>query len=75
MPTVTLRFRLPEDVDDLRLAQQGARLAVAVYDFDMWLRSMIKYGAEPINKDGLVDAELVREKLHEMLIEVEAQIE
>ena len=43
MPTVTLRFKLPEEQSEYDLARLGPQMHSVLSEFDQWLRSEIKY--------------------------------
>ena len=44
MPTVTLRFTLPEEREDMQMAVHAGRVHAAIYAFDNLLRARVKYG-------------------------------
>lgn len=62
-----LQFKLPEDQEEFRLAQQGGALQAAVFSFSNLLRSYDKHGI-PENLQTLEDLiEHLREKLRDAL--------
>ena len=56
-----LVFNLPEEADAHHVAVHAMDWALTVWDFDQWLRSVIKYEGK--------DYDIVRDKLHEILDE------
>lgn len=59
MSETILKFTLPEDQDELTLAQRGTDLYCALHDMDNWLRGEIKYHGK--------DLQDVRDQLWEFL--------
>ncbi len=54
-----LEFNLPEDNQEFELATKALKMYSTLWDFDLWLRSEIKY------KDKELDE--VRDKLRELM--------
>ena len=68
-----LEFDLPEDNQDFKAAINGSNYRSAIWDYDQWLRSEMKYGDLP---DATYKAyEECRKKLREILEEDNIQIE
>jgi hypothetical protein len=44
MPTVTLRYRLPDEQDEFDAARTGAEARRVLWDIDQHCRSLIKHG-------------------------------
>lgn len=77
MSWAILKYRIPNESDDFELAKNGAKLAVAVEDFDSEMRNVVKYEAIPEDLFNL-DREVVdkvtefwRERLHKIVHERE----
>lgn len=62
MPKATLTFDLPEEHEEFMSAVQGNAWNVAIFEFDQWLRSQIKYG----DRDELQE---VRDRLNQEVME------
>ena len=39
-----LKFNLPEENEDFKAAINGSKYKSAIWDYDQWLRSEMKYG-------------------------------
>lgn len=66
MPTVTLRYTLPDEQAEYDAARQGAEAKSVLWDIDQRLRSLLKHG-EP-GREAARLAEEIREMIHgEML--------
>jgi hypothetical protein len=61
-----LTFNLPEERDELKLAQRGADYFCFLWDLDQELRSWLKYGHNFKTPDEVIEA--IREKLSEVEI-------
>lgn len=57
-----LEFNMPEDADDLKLAENGAKLQYAVDEYDNWLRGLAKY-----ENRRTISIDLARQKLLEYI--------
>lgn len=44
MPIVTLKFKLPDEEKEFRVATQGAEFKAVLWDVDQYLRAKIKHG-------------------------------
>jgi hypothetical protein len=60
-----LEFDLPEDQDQLTLAQHGYQWWQVAWDMDTWLRNLIKYGTEYKTADEALQA--CRDRLREFI--------
>jgi hypothetical protein len=58
MPTVTIRYRLPDEQSEYDAARLGREALAALWDIDQWCRSRIKHG-DPV-ADELHALEYVR---------------
>ena len=68
MPTVTIRYRLPDEQGDYDAARLGRQMVSTIWEIDQHLRSLLKHGdpseetaalAEEIRamiRDGCLDA-------------------
>lgn len=63
----TIRFNLPEEESDHRLAVNAGRVASALWDYDQKLRGWLKYGHEFATADFALNA--ARNELHRQLSE------
>ncbi len=64
----TLKFKLPEDEEDLLLAQSGALYKGVLDDMDNWLRNKIKY--QEISKAEREIYTLTRQYLNNLLNDI-----
>lgn len=66
---VILKFNLPEDRDELTLAQKGSDFYCAIHEFDQqYLRTKIKYD-ETVTDEQLKIYQDIRDKLYTCLQE------
>lgn len=68
-----LEFDLPEDNQEFQASVNGTKYQGAIWDFDQWLRSEMKYGELPNEKYKAYDE--CRKKLREILQDDNIQIE
>jgi hypothetical protein len=66
MPKYTLIFKVPEEQSEFNVACNGGKYLTVLTELDNWLRDIMKYGEEG---DQVLTAELVRERLYELLRE------
>ena len=64
MPELTLKFSIPEEENEFRMAMDGGRWFNVVTDLDAWLRQQVKYA----DTDTVTVAE-VSGKLSELVAE------
>ena len=57
MPTVTLRYRLPDEQAEFNAARLGNKMAAALWDIDQRCRSLIKHG-EPSEETAALAEEI-----------------
>ena len=57
MPTVTIRYRLPDEQADYDAARLGRAMASTLWDIDQRLRSVLKHG-EPSEAERRLAEEL-----------------
>lgn len=67
MPEAILKFDLPDESYEFRMANHGAEYYVVLWDMDQWLRERLKYGNLP--DEQVVILEEVRSKLNELMDE------
>ena len=65
MPIVTMRFKLPEEREEHKMAMQAGDYYSALWDFSMYLRNQIKYNNELTDKE-LETFEKIREQFYEL---------
>ena len=61
MPTVTIRYRLPDEQAEYDAARLGNRMAVALWDIDQRCRALLKHG-EPSE-----ETERLAEEIRQMI--------
>lgn len=61
-----LKFNLPEDTHEFKMAVDGAKWASLAWQFDQWLRSNIKYD-ESLSEEQHNVYIKVREELYRMM--------
>ena len=64
-----LTFNLPEEQGDFEMAVNGNKYAALIFEYDQWLRNIIKYGSDGISHDKYDAYAECRQKLNEMLME------
>jgi len=57
MPTVTLRFNLPDEQGDYDAARLGRQMAATIWEIDQRCRSLLKHG-EPSGETGQLAEEI-----------------
>lgn len=62
MPTVTLRYRLPDEQADFDAAMQGSEALALLHEIDQRCRSLVKY-----NDDASEDARRLAEEIRQMI--------
>ena len=63
MPTVTIRYRLPDEQAEFDAARQGAESKRILWDIDQRLRSLLKHG-EPTDAEAKL-AEEIRDMIRD----------
>lgn len=64
MPTVTIRYTLPDEQADFDLARLGRAMASLLWDIDQHCRTVVKYEAEP-SEDRVRLAQEIRQMIGE----------
>jgi hypothetical protein len=63
MPTVTLRFKLPDEEYEYKRAMMGSAALALLWDIDQHLRGLIKHGT--ISAETKEELQRVRNMIHE----------
>ncbi len=61
MPTVTIRYSLPDEQAEFDAARLGSKMAVALWDIDQRLRALLKHG------DPSEETERLAEEIRQMI--------
>jgi hypothetical protein len=61
-----LKFNLPEEETEFKMAVNSSNFYTSLWDMDQWLRSQIKYN-ESLTDTEYETYEKVRSKLHEIM--------
>jgi hypothetical protein len=64
MPIATLKFKLPEEQDDFKLANNGHLYYIILHELDQELRAFVKYGDNDNKSEEL--AQKWRDRLNEL---------
>lgn len=65
----TLKFKLPEDYEDYRMAVDASGYHHILFNLDQWLRGKIKYAEDDVSEDKYNAYQEVRDKINELTIE------
>ena len=65
----TLKFKLPEDYEDYRMALDATAYHHILFSLDQWLRGKIKYPEDDLSEDKYNTYQEVRDKINELTIE------
>ena len=68
MPTVTLRYRLPDEQAEYDAARLGSEAMQILWQIDQRLRSLVKHGELPSETRGL--AEEIRAMIPEEMLDI-----
>jgi CRISPR/Cas system-associated protein Cas5 (RAMP superfamily) len=71
----TLKFDLPEDDHEFRMATTGNLMHTVLREMDVWLRSKTKYAPDSTSQDKMDAYELSREKLYQLLDQYNIDLE
>lgn len=63
MPTVTLRYRLPDEQAEYDAARLGRQMVAVIWEIDQRLRSLVKHGSPSDETASL--AEEIREMIRQ----------
>jgi len=65
----TLKFKLPQDYEDYRMAVDASAYHHILFSLNQWLRRKIKYPEDDISDDTYNAYQEVRDKINELTIE------
>jgi len=65
----TLKFKLPQDYEEYRMAVDGSTIHHVLYALNQWLRGKIKYPEDDVSEDTYNAYQEVRDKINELTIE------
>ena len=71
----TLKFDLPEDDHEFRMATTGNSMHTVLREMDEWLRSKTKYTSDSTSQDKMDAYELSRERLYQLLDQYNIDLE
>jgi hypothetical protein len=63
----TLKFKLPQDYEEYRMAVDASAYHHILFNLDQWLRGKIKYPADDMSDEKYNTYQEVRDKLHELI--------
>lgn len=64
-----LKFNLPEDEENFRMAINGQKAYFVLWEVDQWLRAQTKYAPDTMSEDMYKAYEECRDQLHRLLNE------
>ena len=70
-----LKFSLPNDKWEFKMANESAGMHSVIWDMDKWLRKNIKHAPDTMSEDTYNAFELCREQLHEFINENNINLE
>ena len=70
-----LKFSLPNDKWEFKMANESAGMHSVIWDMDKWLRGKIKHAPDSMSEDTYNAFELCREQLHEFINENNINLE
>ena len=62
-----LKFILPDDSHEFKMALDGSKWSSAMWELEQWLRSETKYNAEALSKEKYNAYCEIRDKLYHIL--------
>ena len=65
----TLKFKLPQDYEEYRMAVDASAYHHILFSVDQWLRGKIKYPEDDVSEDTYNAYQEVRDKINELTIE------
>lgn len=69
MPTVWMKFQLPDEESEYLDAAFGTQMSLALWDIDEGLRTAIKYNSDDLPSEALEGVEHARNIVHDVLSE------
>jgi hypothetical protein len=70
-----LKFSLPNDKWEFKMANESAAMHSVIWDMDQWLRKKIKHAPDTMSEDIYNTFEVCREQLHEFINEYNINLE
>ncbi len=70
-----LKYNLPEDALDFKLALRSSDVYSVLWDLDQWLRSNTKYAPDSMPEDEYKAYEDCRKKLYEIMKEADVRLD
>ncbi len=64
-----LKFNLPEENHEFKMAIDGAKWSSSMWELDQWLRSEMKYNSESFSENQYEVYKKIREKLYYIINE------
>ena len=65
----TLKFKLPQDYEEYRMAVDGSTIHHVLYSLNQWLRLKIKHPEDDVSEEKYNAYQEVRDKINELTIE------
>ena len=65
----TLKFKLPQDYEDYRMAVDASAYHHILFSLDQWLRNFIKYPPDDMSDEKYNTYQEVRDKINELTME------
>ena len=65
----TLKFKLPQDYEEYRMAVDASAYHHILFSVDQWLRGKIKYPEDDVSEDTYNAYQEVRDKINELTID------
>jgi hypothetical protein len=62
-----LKFNLPEETHEFKMAIDGSKWSSAMWELDQWLRSETKYNAEALSQEKYDAYCDIRDKIYSIL--------
>ena len=70
-----LKFSLPNDKWEFKMANESAGMHSVIRDMDQWLRKKVKHAPDTMSVDTYNALELCREQLHEFMDDNDINLE
>jgi hypothetical protein len=70
-----LKYNLPEDALDFKLALRSSDVYSVLWDLDQWLRKKIRYSGDDMSEDTYNAYEDCRKKLYELMQDANLNLE
>ena len=66
MAEYIMKFNIPEEINEFKLAEQGAESHIALHEFSEYLRQLYKWD-ESISEDNVKFLEIIRERFFQIV--------